>query len=1123
MDTERARDLITDTFEQSYDEEQFRLFVRNLIPDVREDYGGHRSGSRIFEPYREHVSQYKRLGKYTDPGQEEMDVLAVKLRTAHKLERARTMQRNFVSRYLDERPPGRNAALVAYYAEGSDDWRLSLVRREYRTIIDEQGNVAAEESPTPVRYSFLVGASEPSHTAKRQFEKYLTSEAAVSLEDIRDAFSIDRVTDDFFEAYRDHYERLAEEVENALEADKSARQEFEDKSITADVFAKKLLGQLVFLYFLQKKGWLGVERGDEWGEGPKNFLRQLFEGDYVSYDNFYQDLLEPLFYDALATDRGGGNYFGRLQCRIPFLNGGLFEPVNNFERARVHLPLSDELFASIFETFDRYNFTVREDEPLEKEVAVDPEMLGKVFEQLLTSSRKKKLGAFYTPRDIVTYMCQQSLIDHLDTEINVRDTPLLPPRMEQQEMFGDGRSRQGVLSGASYNPQVDRSDLQALIRNGTNWIEHDQRVRDGDETPTYSSYRAPESIRRHAEVIDTVLATVKTCDPAVGSGAFPVSLMQEIVQARRVLNVYLGRDRSDYELKRQAIQNSIYGVDIDQSAVDIAQLRMWLSLVVDEQDFQEIKPLPNLRYKIVRGDALQQVERHLENNRQVSRLHDLMAQYVEAAHPSRKEEIQDKIDSLLIELVGDDTFDFHLYFGTVWKEKEGFDIVIGNPPYVRHENQVTEKSRLKSNFRTYKSGADLYVYFIERGVELLRPKGVFCYIVNNKWMRAKYGEELRKWLKRRDIVELIDFGDTPIFPGTVVYPCILRIHKTKPDSSLRAAEVSSLDYRDEGTLTEYVSRESYQVQYKSLNDEGWSLVGPEVQELLDSISFTGTRLVELLGDGVYRGIITGLNDAFVISRERRREIVETDPSSENFIHPFLSGTNVSRYEPVHSNEFVIVVPSGWTRTHSDDGCDEWNWFRDKYPGIASHLSNFEDQARDRYDQGDCWWELRPCRYYDKFESPKILFPDLSREGDFTIDDEGYYAANTIYMIPKGSKYLLGVLNSTLMTFYYANHFSVYRGGYLRFFTQYVERLPIRTIDEDCPDDVALRENLVAQVDQILELHEDQVGASTDVERREIQQRIDSVDDKIDQIVYELYGLSAKDVDVLLEALPDYRD
>jgi type I restriction-modification system DNA methylase subunit len=800
MHPDAAKTLISDTFDGAYDETRLRTFIQNLLvePDMKDKE--HRSGQMVYESFREHVASYKRLAKYTDPNGEEMDVLAVKLKTPHKLERARTMQRNFAATYLKQPArQGREAALVAYYADGTDDWRLSFVQLEYRTVVDEEtGDVKAEEELTHVRYTFLVGENEPSHTPKRQFAPLLQSEELrfpPPLHELKDAFDIEVVTDEFFEAYRGHYKTLTEDVEAALAEDETAQDEFDEKDVTPEAFAEKLTGQLVFLYFLQKKGWLGVQRGDDWGEGPGNFLRQLYEGEYVDYDNFYRDVLEPLFYQGLAVDRGGDNYFSALRCRVPFLNGGLFQPIHNVDRSRVHLPLPDETFGDIFDTFDRYNFTVREDEPLDKEVAVDPEMLGKVFEKLLLDDRQKELGAFYTPRDIVHYMCQQNLVDHLDTELNVREAPLTRPEPRQQNAFGDGPTQQGVLSGEDYNPQVERHHLEALVRDGSGWIEHDSRTQESESTNgKYSEYKAPRPIRTHAREIDAVLSDVRICDPAVGSGAFPVGMMQEIVQARQVLDTYIDDEieREAYPLKRHAIQHSLHGVDIDPSAIDIAQLRLWLSLVVDEEDFEDIRPLPNLRYKFVQGDALQKIERSFFNNEQEAQLHALMEEFVSTAHPSEKERLQEQIDEHLSELLGDGQFDFGLYFGTVFKEQDGFDVVIGNPPYVTAGNLTDQQKDALKGYEIYKKSADYCTYFVERGMNLLRPDGQLAYIIKNKWLRARYGNKLRRWLKSRELTEIIDFKDLPVFQGVIAYPCIFRGVNASSDESLQAVEVEHL-------------------------------------------------------------------------------------------------------------------------------------------------------------------------------------------------------------------------------------------------------------------------------------------------------------------------------------------
>ena len=266
----------------------------------------------------------------------------------------------------------------------------------------------------------------------------------------------------------------------------AVRGEFAAKNIDTTTFAKRLLGQIVFLYFLQKKGWLGVGRGEAWGSGPKDFLQRLFKGDIIPYTNFYDDVLEPLFYDALAREHTD-NYSPHLKRRVPFLNGGLFEPINSYDWVNVDIPLPNTLFESIFKTFSTYNFTVREDEPLEREVAVDPEMLGKVFENLLEVTDRKSKGAFYTPREIVHYMCQESLINYLDTSLNTVKKPLAPSLPTQDDLFGAPQPRQESLYQEVYEERVPRADLERFIRLGDASSEHDattaQKERETDCLP----------------------------------------------------------------------------------------------------------------------------------------------------------------------------------------------------------------------------------------------------------------------------------------------------------------------------------------------------------------------------------------------------------------------------------------------------------------------------------------------------------------------------------------------------------------------------------------------------------------------------------------------------------------
>jgi len=435
-----------------------------------------------------------------------------------------------------------------------------------------------------------VASKENSHTAQSQLLPILeNTDQDPTIRSIEERFSIEKVTKEFFEQYRELYHKVKDALDTLVTKDKDIQADFEGKGVDTVDFAKKLLGQIVFLYFLQKKGWFGVGKRSEWGTGPKRFLRELFDKKHGGYKNFFNDILEPLFYNTLAVERPG-DYSDKFDCRIPFLNGGLFDPLNDYDWQRTDILLSDKLFSNnektkqgdvgigILDVFDRYNFTVKEDEPLEKEVAIDPEMLGKVFENLLEVKDRKSKGTYYTPREIVHYMCQESLINYLATELE---------------------------------ETVPRKDIETLIKHGETFIDHDAvHLEKMSENPNYKGkyeeLKLGETIKQHAETIDQKLADIKVCDPAVGSGAFLVGMMSEIVRARMVLSRFLDdeSDRTAYDLKRHAIQNSLYGVDIDLGAVEIAKLRLWLSLIVDEEDYKHIKPLPNLDYKIMQGNSL---------------------------------------------------------------------------------------------------------------------------------------------------------------------------------------------------------------------------------------------------------------------------------------------------------------------------------------------------------------------------------------------------------------------------------------------------------------------------------------------------------------------------------------
>lgn len=801
MEKNKAITAIEDTFDKSFDKDKFTLFIKNLLNDIDSTKHAEYRGNLIKEAFRNHIAQYTRIGKYTDPNGVALDVLAIEVKDEAKLDKARTSLRNFVINHL--KTFDKDYALAAFYSrtDAGRNWRFSFVKLEH-TITVKEGKIKQQEELTPARrYSFLVGVDEKSHTAKRQLLPLLQNVYNNPLiEDLEKAFSIEVVTDEFFEQYKGLFSTLSEHFQR----DEQLKTVLHSAETDIPRFTKKLLGQIVFLYFLQKKGWLGVPRDEKWGNGQKNFLQSLYQKSVDEGRNFFREYLQYLFYEALASQHGSDNYYKRFNCRIPFLNGGLFEADYDWKNFLIDIPNSlfrnnekdkktGDIGSGVLDVFDRYNFTIREDEPLEKEVAVDPEMLGKVFENMLEVTERKSKGAFYTPREIVHYMCQESLIHYLDNALN------------------------------NENKIVPKEEIEDFVRKGIFTIENDIHViGKGNETDTYK-YKLPETIRNNADRIDELLTEIKICDPAIGSGAFPVGLLNELVKLQLVLSKHLSEvyfmnklniiglnlkeyiaapERYNYKIKRHSIQESIYGVDIDASAIDIARLRLWLSLVVDEEDFDTIEALPNLDYKIVCGNSLIGLSETAMYDWTLGKEQEAMKDIFFAENDEKKKkELRIAINKKLRELLcSAETFsgykidfDFKLYFSEVWREKGGFDIVIGNPPWLaligkqlQKYKKVDESKNLKIYSEQYIFNSympNLYEFFLQKGFKITRKGGILSFIIPDRFGQNESNKELRKYfIDNSTVIEIVYKWDFPnIIADTMTFMC--KNYKSKENYS----------------------------------------------------------------------------------------------------------------------------------------------------------------------------------------------------------------------------------------------------------------------------------------------------------------------------------------------------
>jgi len=774
MKNYEAKALIKDVFESSFDKEKYKLFIKNLLKDFEEKTFTY-TGNTIPRAFDNYIRKLERIGKFEDDEGNVIDILIAELKRDHSIEYARSAQRNFIRWYLAGSRGGqmKDAALVAFHSEKSPDWRFSFIKMQYSLETKDYEMTPAK------RYSFLVGEKGKSHTAQQQLVKLLKNDVRPQLIDIKEAFNIESVTNEFFEKYRDLTFNLKEGIDKILVNDPVVKYEFEYKNIDVLDFAKKLMGQIVFLYFLQRKGWLGLQNGQKYGEGDRNFLRTLYNMKKDD-ENFFNDYLEYLFYNALSNNKRTTDHYRRFNCRIPFLNGGLFDPINFYDWEKTDIVIPDELFTNthktkegdigdgILDVFDRYNFTAKEDEPLDKEVAVDPEMLGKVFERMLDVKERKSKGAFYTPREIVHYMSQESLIHYLDSALNSKPKAYQKLGKDQTNMFGNKVAKQTALQAEISNVLVPIEDIEKLIKYGEEIIDRDSAILQGNLKEERNKIQIPESIRKHAKEIDKALENIRICDPAVGSGAFPVGVMTEIVKARQILARFIddGKDRSSYALKSHCIHHNLYGVDIDASAVEICKLRLWLSLVVDEQRIDRIEPLPNLDYKIVKGNSLigmpQNVFTDIELKKEIN---DLMGKYYTETDKNTKRDLKYQIDSKIKKLLKyaeqftnyPINFDFKLFFHEVFNEKGGFDVVIGNPPYGASINK-TEKNYLDYEFVDYKkSTKNSAIYFTYFTQKTLNKTGINSFIIPKSVCYSNGWNKCANFI-HTNLLKLIDTG-----------------------------------------------------------------------------------------------------------------------------------------------------------------------------------------------------------------------------------------------------------------------------------------------------------------------------------------------------------------------------
>lgn len=750
------------------------------------------------------------------------------------------------------------------------------------------------------------------------------------------AFDVEKVTKRFYQDYADVFGL----VESLIG---------KQKLIAGDelrLFTQSLFNRVMFLRFIERKGWLKFP-----GQQGSRYLAALATAGGIGGESLYSSRIRPLFFEGLAEE---GKQESEAYGSVPLLNGGLFERSELDDKVT---DIPNEAFAPIISPSGllyRFNFTVEESTPLDIEVAVDPEMLGKVFEELVTGRHES--GSYYTPRPIVAFMCREALKGH--------------------------------LANRTKAPQ------KAIAKLVDDHIVHDLT-------------------EAHASAIIDALAGLKAVDHACGSGAYLLGLLQELIAIRRALQSQdLIRDPAFlYRLKLHIISQNLYGVDIDPFATEIAKLRLWLSLAVEAT---QPVPLPNLDFQIETGDSLLGPCDPFALDLQTAALYKIAEEVERAkdehieARGDRKAQLRHSIEAGLQKIADildhperHGVIDWRVHFAAVFTKNDGFDIVLANPPYVRQELIKDIKPRLREVFgsRVYVGTADLYTYFYARAVQLLAPGGVLAFISSNKFFRAAYGATIRKYLaERTSILSITDFGDSPVFESSVAYPMILvaREGKHNVETIYTNTRVDSGDVN----VRSIIEAKGRVLASRSIVGQAWSFTDKRTSAMLGRMEARGTPLKQHVGSRVFRGITTGYNKAFVIDSRTREQLIDDDPKSSELIKPFLQGKDIRRWLPVDEKRWVIATPIG---VQIDD-----------YPAVFRHLSQWQHELEQRCDQGNFWWELRACTYYDTFEELKLVSTKVSIRPTFALDARGCYLGNTAYFLPVKkceAYFLLGVLNS----------------------------------------------------------------------------------------------------------------
>ncbi len=1132
-----SKELTEQVLKQAYNRKNYLHFLTDkfnfskFIKPVTID------NSNIEKNIEKNIESFEQLGFITTADDNKLPVFEIHIKPNTNLARNRVQLRNLVAKQIQTQ----DGAIAVYVDEKNQQWRFSFIAIEYKFDDGIKKTQTASK-----RFTYLLGEEAQVRTANQRFNK-LNRQS--TLDDLKTAFAVEGLNQEFYQKLYTWYDKAQNRV--IFPNDEHAKNHIQISLI-------RFLTRILFVWFLKEKKLINKDLFDleeikklidykEDNSFYKAILQNLFfatlnrqitdRGFRKTTDgkaNNTNYLATNIYrYQNYFKDNNENNITALFE-QTPFLNGGLFECLDreatedkekqqyqqnknsrkvgsairidgfsdNADNADNELRFDNQLLFNdneqdlgLIDLFNQYQFTIEESTPTDIEVALDPELLGKIFENLLATynpetgeQARKATGSFYTPREIVNYMVDQSLKQHFKTHTNLDKAKISNLFTEKQHSLNNAEIKTlistinalKILDPAVGSGAYPMGILQRLVFILDKIDPENQHFKQQELEKLPDLYSVEQDLKTVEKISDT-----KAKQKAAA----------ELKHRKQQIEDKFQNQDHNYLRKLYLIENCIYGVDIQQIAIQICKLRFFISLTIEQQPNDNknnnfgITPLPNLDYHFETGNSLIGLPKNYNTKSIQILLEEIQPLkhqfFYENEHDKRqklKDDIKGKISNCYQTLENSlgykIDFDFKIDFSEVFNKSDGFDIVIGNPPYIRQEKIKQWKEKFKLSFQTFTGTADIYTYFYEKGFNLLSKKGHLCYITSNKWMRAKYGEKLRYFFKNHTgLKQIIDFEGKQIFDNATVDTNILLCGKQTTNNFNYQKQLPNK------------SNPFFTMAVKDLSNNAYTLQPPAILALKRKIEKIGTPLKDW-DISIYRGVLTGFNKAFIIDNKTKDILCKSDPKSCEIIKPILRGRDIKAYESNWAGLWIINTHNGYKNNLAIN--------IDNYPAIKQHLNQYYPQLVKRCDQGKTPYNLRNCAYLQEFEKEKIVYSEIVQQPQFYFDDKNYYIEATAFIINgKNLKFLIALLHSNLITYVFK---FFYAGGGLgvngyRYKKVFIEQLPIPQISK------SKQQPFIKLVDKII--YAKQHGKDTTA----LQQQIDNM-------VYQLYNLSTDEIKII---------